>query len=367
MKRNFNKRWLWTLLAIVLLGSVACQQERETFKTLQELMHESVEPDGPGVVLYVNGPGFGEQLFTRGAANRERGTAVRTISHYRLAGLTKPFMSTLVLQMVTEGKLRMDDTIAQHLPELAADIPNSDQVTIRHLLTMTSGLPDFRDNPEFWEVVRQQEKRGWRPEEVLPYIADTAVTGEPGAEFNYSNTNYIILQLILLNLFEEPFEEELQDRILDVLDLQDTYIEPFGLTTGGHIGGYADIDGDGVAESLIPYDDARSMGDLGLISNALNLAEFAPALYERALPGEAKTDALVPMGNGDEYGYGIMRRQSTFGEMWGYASTASGFSHQMWYLPDKETTVIVLINAEEEALGEQLLQDALTAVFEEKP
>ena len=363
MNLKVNRNWWWLAAGLLIMGLVACQQQRDTYKELQSLMQESVQPDGPGVALYVNGPGFGEQLFTRGLANRERGTAVRTISHYRLAGLTKTFISTLVLQMITEGKLTMDDTIAEQLPEFADNIPNSDQITIRQLLTMTSGLPDYRDNPEFWQVVRSQEKRGWRPDEVVPYIADLPVVNEPDAEFNYSNTNYVLLQLILLNVFEEPFEEELQDRILDVLDLQDTYIEPFGLTTGGHIGGYADIDGDGTVESLIPYDDARSMGDLGLISNALNLAEFAPALYERTLPGEAKDAALVLMPNGDEYGYGIMRRNSDWGEMWGYASTASGFSNQMWYLPDKETTVIVLINAEEEALAEQLLADALTAVF----
>ena len=362
MKLNLNKRWLWMLVMLLGLMLVACQQERDTYKELQDLMHENVEPDGPGVVLYVNGPGFGEQLFTRGLANRERESAVRTISHYRLAGLTKPFISSLVLQMITEGKLTMDTTIAEQLPELNNEIPNSDQITVRHLLTMTSGIPDFRDNPEFWDVVQSQEKRGWRPKEVIPYIVDLPAPAELGT-FDYSNTNYVILQLMLFDLFEEPFEEELQDRILDILDLQDTYIEPFGLTTGGHIGGYADIDGDGSVESLIPYDDARSMGDLGFISNALDLAEFAPALYERTLPGEEKTAALVPMPNGDEYGYGIMRRDSDYGEMWGYASTASGFSNQMWYLPEQEATVIVLINAEEEAFAEQLLQEAMETVF----
>ena len=123
MNLKVNRNWWWLVAGLLIIGLVACQQQRDTYKDLQNLMQESVQPDGPGVALYVNGPGFGEQLFTRGLANRERGTAVRTISHYRLAGLTKTFISTLVLQMITEGKLTMDDTIAEQLPEFAKRVP----------------------------------------------------------------------------------------------------------------------------------------------------------------------------------------------------------------------------------------------------
>ncbi|HRQ41260.1 MAG TPA: serine hydrolase domain-containing protein [Chloroflexota bacterium] len=369
-----KNRWVLTVLALVfvLLG---CQQQRDAYKALQTVMADTVAADGPGVVLLVEGPGIGQQIFARGLADREKGTPMRTVSHYRIGGLTKPFISSLVLQMVSEGKLSLDDTLAQRLPdtpalnedEVAVLFPHSDQITIRHLLNMTSGIPDYRDNPAFWQVVNAQQKRGWQPEELLPYAAELPVTAVPGEAFHYSNTNYLLLQMILATVLKDPLAEELRDRIWDPVDMPDTYIEPIALTSGGHIAGYKDMDGDGVLENTLLYDDARGLADLGLISSAIDLGEFAPALYARTLPGadgRAQTLSTLPTGNGaDEYGLGIMRRPSAWGEMWGYDSTTSGYSHQMWYLPDHKVTVVVLISGEEPELANELVERALTAVL----
>ena len=366
----------WLLIGLVMaIGLVGCQQQRDAYKALQTVMADTVAADGPGVVLLVEGPGVGQQIFARGLADRAKGTPVRTVSHYRIGGLTKPFISSLVLQMVSEGKLSLDDTLAQRLPdtpalnadEVAVHFPHSDQITIRHLLNMTSGIPDYRDNPAFWEVVRAQEKRGWQPEELLPYAAELPGTAVPGETYHYSNTNYLLLQMILATVLKDPLAEELRDRIWDPVDMPDTYIEPIALTSGGHIAGYADMDGDGTVENTLLYDDARGLADLGFISSAIDLGAFAPALYARSLPGadgRAQTLTTIPTGNGDdEYGLGIMRRPSAWGDMWGYDSTTGGYSHQMWYLPDQELTVVVLISGEEPTLADELVERALTAVL----
>ncbi|GIK55304.1 MAG: beta-lactamase family protein [Chloroflexi bacterium] len=358
----------WLLIGLVMaIGLMGCQQQRDAYKSLQAVMDNTVAADGPGVVLLVEGEGVGQQIFARGVADREKGSPVRTVSHFRMGGLTKPFISTLVLQMVSEGKLSLDDTLAERLPDTAVLFPHSAQITIRHLLNMTSGIPDYRDNPAFWEVVRAQEKRGWQPEELLPYAAELPGTAVPGETFQYSNTNYLLLQMILATVLKDPLAEELRDRIWDPVDMPDTYIEPIALTSGGHIAGYADMDGDGAVENTLPYDDARGLADLGFISSALDLGAFAPALYARTLPGadgRAQTLATIPTGNGaDEYGLGIMRRPSAWGDMWGYDSTTGGYSHQMWYLPDQKLTVVVLISGEEPALANELVARALTAVL----
>lgn len=359
-------KWVWAglVLALALMG---CQQQRDAYQSLQSVMETTIAAEGPGVVLLVEGPGVGQQIFARGLADREKGSPVRTVSHFRIGGLTKPFISTLVLQMVTEGKLSLNDTLAQRLPDTAVLFPHSAQITIHHLLNMTSGIPDYRDNPAFWEMVNAQEKRGWQAAELLPYAAELRTTAVPGETFHYSNTNYLLLQMILATVLEDPLAEELRDRIWDPVDMPDTYIEPIALTSGGHIAGYKDMDGDGTVENTLPYDDARGLADLGFISSAIDLGAFAPALYARTLPGadgRAQTLATIPTGNGDdEYGLGIMRRPSAWGDMWGYESTASGYSHQMWYLPDHELTVVVLISGEEPELADELVARALTAVL----
>ncbi len=361
-----REQLVFLLIGLSLFLMVGCQQRQATQDALRGVMDSTVADDGPGVVLLVKSAQTGEQIFAGGLSNREEGEAARTINHFRIAGLTKTFISTLVIQMLSEGELRLDDTLAELLPDIAANMPNSDQITIEQMLMMTSGIPEYRDNPEFKTAVLAQEKRGWDPAELVAFATNLPATNAPGEAFNYSNTNYLLLHIILDNLMEDDMNEVLQDRILDRVDMPDTYFEPFARTTGGHISGYADLDGDGTVESMLPYDDGRGLGDLGIISNGIDLGEYAPALYERTLPGENGRELslqTMPMGNGDEYGFGIMKRQSDWGEMWGYASAESGFTSQLWYLPEHELSIVVLISGEEMALADELVDGALTAVL----
>lgn len=361
-----RKQFIFLVMSLTVLLMVGCQQRQAAQTALRDTITSTVPDDGPGTVLLVNSAETGEQIFAQGLANREEGEAARTINHFRVAGLTKTFISTVIIQKLSEGELRFEDTLADLLPDIASNFANSDQITLEQMLMMTSGLPDYRDNPDFVTAVLAQEKRGWDPDELIAFAYDMPVVSAPGEAFNYSNTNYLLLQLIIDSLEEDDLNEVLQDRILDRVDMPDTYLEPIAKTTGGHIPGYADINGDGTIDNMLSYDDGRGLADLGLVSNGIDLGEYAPALYERTLPGENGRELslkTVPMGNGDEYGFGIMKRQSDWGEMWGYASEDSGFTSQLWYLPDHELSVVVLISGEEMALADELVDGALTAVL----
>ncbi len=167
------RKFIVALMGIVLLLLlIGCQQQRDAQKALQAVITSTVPADGPGVVMLVKSPETGEQIFAEGLSDREKGTAARTINHFRVVGLTKTFISTLVIQMLSEGELTLDDTLADLLPEIAANFPNSDQITVEQLLMMTSGLPEYRDNPDFITAVLAQEKRGWQPEELIAYAYD---------------------------------------------------------------------------------------------------------------------------------------------------------------------------------------------------
>ena len=361
------RKIVWIFLIFLVLVGTGCRTQRDAYDALLAMMEETVAEDGPAVVLYTRGQETGEQIFARGIANQERDTAVRTVSHFRIGGITKSFISTLVVQMVEEGELSLDDNLGiLVMPDIAAGIPNSDEITVRMMLNMTSGIADYRDNPAFWEAVRAQEKRGWQPEELIPFAYDLEPTNAPGEAFTYSNTNYLLLQLILNSVLEDTLQEETEDRIFDVLNMQDTYYEPIAETTGSHIPGYTDVNGDGTIESTSPYDDGRGLADLGMIASAIDLGKIAPAFYNRALSGENGRFELITtndMGNGTGYGIGIMQRDSAYGEMWGYDTTSFGFTSQMWYLPQHEVTVIVLINHEQPELATTLVKNALDTIM----
>ncbi|MCB8991508.1 MAG: beta-lactamase family protein [Ardenticatenaceae bacterium] len=341
------KKYILMIVGVALLAlAVGCKAQREAYDALDQLMRERFPADGTAVVLVVDAPGVGEQILRSGMGNLERNEAIKSTSHFRIGDITKTFVSTVVFQLIEEGKVGLDDTLPQHFAaEITDNIPNAQDITIRQLLNMSSGIADYRDNPDFVAALTADPFKHWQPEEALAFAYGQEPLQAPGAGFAYSNTNYILLQILIEQEFSDILAEVLRDRVLDKLTLDDTYLEISEDIAVGYVPGY--VMENGRYADTLSLGDARGLGDEGLISNALNLAEYVPALYERSFTwenGRAESLATLPMGNGDEYGLGIMRRDSAWGPMWGHDNQQPGFAGEMWYLPDHETTIVLLSN-----------------------
>lgn len=361
------RKWFGVVLGFMLLVLLAgCQEQRQAYADLKELLESTFAANGPGVVLVVDSPRIGEQILAIGQANLERGQQIRSTSHFRIGDMTKAFVSTLVFQLVESGQVGLDDPLPQHFPaEITANLPHAESITIRQLLNMSSGLADYAQNPEFVTAVATDPMREWQAEELLAYVYDLEPQGEPGAGFAYANTNYLLLQLLIEETLDDTLAENLRDRVLDKLTLDDTYLEIAEDIPVGYVPGYV-LGADGRYQDTLSLGGARGLGDTGLISNALDLSKYAPALYGRAFTGEngrAASLATLPMGNGDAYGLGIMRRDTAWGPMWGHDNEGAGFAGEMWYLPDHEITLVLLSNgvskAELAAFASKVLETVL--------
>lgn len=341
------KKWGLILIGFVLsVLLIGCKVQRQAYADLDQLISERFAANGPAVVLVVDTPEIGQQILRVGMGNLDKEQAIKSTSHFRIGDMTKAFVSTLVFQLVEEGKVGLDDTLDQHFAaEITDHIPNAQDITIRQLLNMSSGIADYRNNPDFVAAITADPIKKWQPEEALAYAYGQEPLQAPGAGFAYSNTNYILLQILVEQELGDILAEVLRDRVLDKLTLDDTYLEISEDIAVGYVPGY--VLENGRYANTLSLGDARGLGDMGLISNALNLAEFVPALYERSFTGEngrAESLSTIPMGNGDEYGLGIMRRDSAWGPMWGHDDEQPGFAGEMWYLPDHETTLVLLSN-----------------------
>lgn len=357
------------LLLMLLLGG--CRVERQTYEDLYNLMAQRFPENGPGVVLYVHNDVIGEQILPIGLGDMAQRQRILAMSHLRIGDMTRAFVSTLVFQLVEEGKVQLDDPLTAHFsPDITADLPYSDQITIRHLLNMSSGLYDYRDNPDLQAAIQAEPMAAWTPLQVLEYVYGQPAVFPPGTQYDESDTNYILLHILIEEKLEARLADALRDRILDQLVMDDTYLELSEDTAVGYVPGYIDANGDGLYEDTLSLPEVRGLGDLGLISNVLNLAEFAPALYTRTFTGEngrAESLATIPMGNGDEYGLGIMRRESPWGTLWGHENHSTpGFTGQMWYLPEYETTIVVLSNGLTNTDLTTLVNDVLDVVLTEE-
>lgn len=153
-----------------------------------------------------------------GMASREFGVPNRPDTRFILGSINKMFTAVVVLQLVERGELSLDDTVARHLPGVLAD-EVAERVTVRHLLTHTSGLGDFLFTPE----MEGRDRAVYRTlDDYLPLLADDTLSFEPGAEWSYSNTGYLVLGALLEAVTGEDYSELVRARVFGPAGMTDT-------------------------------------------------------------------------------------------------------------------------------------------------
>ncbi|MFD3706789.1 serine hydrolase domain-containing protein [Nocardia sp. NPDC058658] len=249
-------------------------------------------------------------------------------SRFRIGSITKTFVATVVLQLVDEGKVDLDGSIAAQLPD---PIPGGERITVRQLMNHTSGLYDYMKEPGMstnrWRG--DDRFRSHTPRDLLattvrhdPYFA-------PGARFRYSNTNYIALGLLIEHVTGHRYGDEIRDRILAPLRLTATSVpgndpgipEP-ALTAHRDIEGVGRVD---VTEMNPSLDWAAGE----MLSTTADLDAFFAALLDGRLMSPAALDRMretVPMGMGFHYGLGLQRFGPPCGDdLWGHGGELLGY------------------------------------------
>jgi D-alanyl-D-alanine carboxypeptidase len=218
---------------------------------------------------------------------------------FRVGSITKVFTSLTTLSLVDDGLVALDDSVGDLVTRVA--VPSG--VTVRDLLQHTSGIPNLTDVEDFFDSVGQDRTRRWTPEEAVDVVADREPDFEPGEEFAYSNTNYIVLGILIEELTGRPFHQVTRERVIEPAGLVTTYLA--GAEDGpAPVAAYAEV-GDR-PPSPIDFDytslatAAWSAG--AMVSSAEDLHRLFTALYD----GEIITDEMrSEMTANEGYGLGI--------------------------------------------------------------
>ncbi len=161
----------------------------------------------------------GEQpILTEAFGESMTGVPATTDMHFRNGAVAISYVATALLQLVDEGTVTLDDTLGRWLP----DVPNADRVTLGQLGQMTSGYADYVQDAGFLAQLEADPFRQWAPEELAAFGTAQPLIYEPGTNWNYSHTNYVLLGLALEKITGEPMELLLQERVLDPLGLENT-------------------------------------------------------------------------------------------------------------------------------------------------
>ena len=367
------------ILAAGLLALAAAASARDSHEAVTEaLIEQHVRPDEPGVAVLVRKDGktvFAHGYGVRDLRSRDR---IGPDTSFRLASVTKQFTATAVMLLVREGKLRYEDKLTDVFPAFPA---YGRALTIRHLLTHTSGLPDYEtlmDAAEKGRAPIWTAERQIHDDEVLALLrGETRGRFEPGTSWAYSNSGYVVLGLVVARVSGKPFADFLRARIFRPLEMTHTLayekgkseVAPraFGHTkeeaafreadqsptsaTLGDGGVYSSI------EDLARWDEALRTDEL------LSRAWMKPATTPVTLlggsrprwPAEPGEDNLAP-GQPVAYGFGwFLDPWRGHARMWHHGSTR-GFRTAIERFTDDGVTVVVLANRDDLDLRELALQ-----------
>ena len=327
----------------------------------QSILDRSIMEDVPGVMMAIHGPDGVIWSGASGIANRETGDPMTPNLLSRMGSVTKTFVSALILQLSDENHFQLDDPIEQWLP---GAIANGENITIRHLMNMTSGLFNYTEDDEFVEIMLSESERHWSPTELIAEAMSHEPYFLPGEGWRYSNTNYVLLGILAEQIAGQSVADQLRTRFTEPLGLTDTVFGSNTTFAGPHAHGYADYDDDGVLDEHTYYDASLAGAAGDGVSTVSDLATWARALYGgTVLSDQSHADiynfislqGLFPAGMNGSYGLGVFQLEydaSLLGiplTAVGHDGGIPGYVTLMFYLPKHDIAVAIMINAQTES------------------
>lgn len=311
----------------------------------------------PGATLAVALPDGRMVAVATGLSDTARRTPMSPDDLLLQGSVGKTYVAAVALQLVAEGRLDLDAPIARYLGQEPwfDRLPNARRITVRQLMNHTSGLVRYEFQPAAAESLQANPTKTWTPEDRLRIIFDTDAPFAAGEGWEYSDTNYIVLGMIIERVVGMPYYEALRRRILVPFALEHTVPSDRraipGLVVGyagprNPLGGYdASIGPDG----LMAINPQFEWTGGGIASTTRDLVRWAKVLYE----GKAFDPALLPqmldgvparLGPNTRYGLGVIIRSSAQGPVHGHSGFFPGYATEMLYLPDAGIAAAVQVN-----------------------
>jgi D-alanyl-D-alanine carboxypeptidase len=308
------------------------------------------ESGAPGVVAAVQTP-ENTWVSALGVADRTSEEPMTPDMHHRIGSVTKTFTVSLLLQAAADGLLSLDDTINQYVE----DVPNGDKITLRQMANMTSGIDAYSFDEQFQNELFSHPEKVWTPEELVQIGIESSPAFDPGTEFQYSNTNTVLLGLVLQQATGKPIGDLYREGIIKPLGLRETSFpnaEDSSLPDP-HAQGYT-LQGqdDGEPANATDWNPSWGWTAGAMISTVEDLLVYGRALGtgEGLLPPDQQAERLdsflsddLPPNTADKaYGLGFGKESGWIG----HTGTQPGFNTTVYYHPALDATVVVEVNSD---------------------
>jgi D-alanyl-D-alanine carboxypeptidase len=330
--------------------------DKKTTVKLDKILRNQVARERvAGLQAVVRLPSGEAWLGTAGKAEFSPDRPVEDDTEFAIASITKTFIAALIMQLAEEGSVDLDAPFGTYF----ADAPRKNTVTVRQLLSHTSGIYNFWENPRYGDVSSawwerpnagglESREHEWTYEEMMGLVRDGYF--KPGKDFHYSNTNYVILGKVAEAVAGQPLHKQLRQRFFKPLGMEHTVYQPAEKPPSdaahGHWdwgGGYTDHTRD---SDYVPFMAAVSVaGSAGAIaSTAGDLSIWADALYGGKLLSAESLRQMTTFLTPGTYGLGTDVAVFAGHRGHGHRGGIRGYESSMWYFPDSGVTVVLLSN-----------------------
>ncbi|WP_394846369.1 beta-lactamase family protein [Pendulispora brunnea] len=381
MKTRFSKIML-LLLALCALPAlnVACGDDdpgipapdktallRQTLQDKFAASHAVGDfPGGTAGVVLADGSSFGLAVGVSDRATQRRMLPGDLLPQ---ASVGKTYVAGVALQLVHEGKLALDDKVEKYLGEEPwfGRLPNAHDITIRMIMKHTSGLMRYEYDPNFTAEVRKDPYRIWKREEQLSFLFDKAAPFPAGQGWEYSDTNYMVLGLVIEHITNSTYYTEAKKRLFDPLGLDHAIFmdRPDIPIVQGYAGDSNVFSGTDamMVNGKMTLDPGFEWCGGGVASTAEELARWVKLLYE----GRAFDPTMLPamldgvpapaLGEGAKYGIATILLPSRLGMTYGHSGTFPGYLTRVMYFPDTKVAVAVQVNTSPSTFDRKRLVD----------
>jgi D-alanyl-D-alanine carboxypeptidase len=284
---------------------------------------------------------------------------MQTDFYWRIGSVTKTFAVTAVLQLVDQGRLKLNDPISKYI----SGVPSGDRVTLRELAQMQSGLITFDDVDEFSNSYITDPHQFFTPAQLLGYAVEKPLQFPPGTQYEYSNTNTVLLGLVVEKASGQSLPNYLDQHILAPLMMNHTSFPITAAFPDPHPDGYTAIEGRELTAT--DWNPSWAWGAGNMISTLDDMQIWARALATGALltpeTQRQRLDASVPMNPQKSafYGLGLFNA----GGWIGHSGSIFGYQTVAVYLPQAQTTLVFVINTDAPHQASTTLANAITNVI----
>ena len=245
-------------------------------ETVQEQVNKAPDYGFDGIIVYVGIKGEKPGFYAAGYKNRENEIPADPHALFKIASVGKLYNALAITKLARSGQLSLDKSLADYLPELKGSIENADKITLKMMVQHRSGIPNFTDSFNYWAAPKESD------DEKLALVLGLPANFEPGEDYEYSNTNYLLLARIMDKVLGYNHYQYIQEEILKPLHLNHTY------------GSIQEVNMDDVMSGYyVGYDTDLKTDDIGsMLATAEDLGKFIRALNDGSVFKDSKEQEI---------------------------------------------------------------------------